>query len=130
MRPQARAFAIEDRTNKIQCSTVYSEINCSGTYNDWEEFENYRKLVPFPKYQSQAKKYKRVKFQKKNLKEMKLAFQEKQKQKERQHQKNKQTLKNPAFLLKIGASFLVFGGFAKYTMDTRVHAHDENRGHI
>ena len=47
-----RGFAIEDRTNKIECSTVYSEINCSGTYNDWEGFENYRKLVPFPKYQT------------------------------------------------------------------------------
>ena len=129
MNSQVRSFAIEDRSSKIECSTVYSEINCSGTYNDWEEFENYRKLVPFPKYSAQAQKYKQSRFEKRSLKDMKLVFSEKQKAQEKMDQKNAQTLKSPAFFLKICFGFFVFGGFAKYTMDTREHKHDENRGH-
>ena len=65
-----RSFAIEDRTSKIECSSHFSEINCSGTYSEWEGFENYRKLYPFPKYTTQAEDYKKKQAIKINLKEI------------------------------------------------------------
>ena len=51
----SRGFAEgDDRFTKIACLSHYSEINCSDTYEEWEQFENYRKLYPFPKYTKQA----------------------------------------------------------------------------
>ena len=48
----------ENRQTKIECLSHYSEINCNDTYEEWTEFENYRKLYPFPKYTSQGNRYK------------------------------------------------------------------------
>ena len=87
-----RHFAIEDRSNKIECSAHFSEINCSDTYTEWEEFENFRKLYPFPKYTAQAQSYKKRHIQKKNLKEVQKKYAKSQQIKEQTQMKNQELL--------------------------------------
>ena len=74
-----RSFAeMDERFTKIACLSHYSEINCSDTYEEWAEFENFRQLYPFPKYTKQAGEYKAVHNEKTSLKALKLKYQKKQ----------------------------------------------------
>ena len=58
-----------------------------------------------------------------------MEFSEKQKLKDEIDRKNAETLKSPAYFMKIFGFFIVFGAFTKYTIDRREHKHDETCGH-